>query len=310
MNLQRIDAVGVIRLNRPAARNAINGSVSAAVGEALNELDADPGIRAAVITGNGHVFSAGADLKAIGAGESIFAPGNEAWGFAGLVEHPFGKPLIAAVNGHALGGGMEIVLACDLAVVSAEAKLGLPEVSRGLFAGAGGLINLPRQVPVKWAMEMALTGEMISAAQALDWGIVNRVVDRDDVLPQALLLAERIARNAPLALAASRRMIRKATGRGSSWDDDVWQQQAAEFQQLLASRDVAEGAAAFAEKRAPAGRAPSPAATSEGPSAAGASLQPIRDPRILWIVRPCGPAARAPSASDTRSTRRSATRTS
>lgn len=249
--LERSGGVGVITLNRPAALNAVNADLSAAVGAALEELDADPALRVGVVIGAGRAFCAGADLKAIAAGRSITAPDHPEWGFAGLVEHPVNKPLIAAVNGFALGGGTEIVLACDLAVLSEDAALGLPEVKRGLFAAAGGLIHLPRQIPAKVAMELALTGEPLPAADALRWGLVNRVAPAGQVLDSALELAARIAANAPLSLHTSKRMIRHAVATGSEWDRDVWALQAREIESILASRDALEGATAFAEKRPP-----------------------------------------------------------
>lgn len=158
--------VALITLNRPDAMNAVNAALSEAVGTALETVARDPEIRVAVITGAGRAFCAGADLKELAAGRGIYPPDHPEWGFAGLVQHFIDKPLIAAVNGYALGGGTEIMLACDLAVVSDQAKLGLPEVKRGLLAAAGGLLRLPRQVPVKLAMEVALTGEPIDAETA------------------------------------------------------------------------------------------------------------------------------------------------
>jgi crotonobetainyl-CoA hydratase len=174
--LEKVDGVAIITLNRPRALNAVNADLSAAVGAALEELDADDSLSVGIITGAGRAFSAGADLKAVNAGQLVGAPGHDEWGFAGLVQHYIRKPLIAAVNGLAFGGGCEIMLACDLAVLSEDAPIGLPEVKRGLIAGAGGLIHLPRQFPIKLAMESALTGEPISAETALRWGLVNRVV--------------------------------------------------------------------------------------------------------------------------------------
>ncbi len=249
--LERAGSVGIITLNRPQALNAVNADLSGAVGAALEEINADPAIRVGVVTGAGRAFCAGADLKAIAAGEPVTAPGHPEWGFAGLVEHPIDKPLVAAVNGFALGGGTEILLACDLAVLSQEAALGLPEVKRGLFAAAGGLIHLPRQLPIKIAMEVALTGEPMSATEALRWGLVNRVVPTDRVLAEAVGLAERIARNAPLSLRTSKKMMQRAVGAGSDWDRDLWARQASEIRTIFASHDATEGATAFAEKREP-----------------------------------------------------------
>lgn len=248
---ERHGAVAVITLNRPGVLNAVDSAMSQAVGAALEELQSDPTIRVAVLTGAGRAFCAGADLKAIAAGRPISAPDHPEWGFAGLIEHPVDKPLVAAVNGFALGGGTEIVLACDLAVLSDEAALGLPEVRRGLFAGAGGLIDLPRVLPMKVAMEVALVGDPITPVDALRWGLVNRVVPPGEVLPTALELARRIADNAPLSVRTSRRMLHAAVGVGSHWDREVWSLQAREMRTVLASRDAAEGATAFAEGRPP-----------------------------------------------------------
>ncbi|MBB3082501.1 enoyl-CoA hydratase-related protein [Geodermatophilus sabuli] len=249
--LERRGRVGLITFNRPHAMNAVNSDLAGAVGGFLEEIDGDPGLRVAVVTGAGRAFCAGADLKDVAAGRDVGAPGHPEWGFAGLVEHEFAKPLIAAVNGYALGGGAEIVLASDLAVLSETASLGLPEVKRGLFAAAAGLINLPRQVPTKIAMEVALLGELVPADEALRWGLVNRVVPADQLLATALELAEKAASNAPGAMRTSKRIIRAALGRGAAWDGDVRTLQAEETVRTMASADALEGARAFAEKRQP-----------------------------------------------------------
>jgi crotonobetainyl-CoA hydratase len=249
--LERVGLVGIITLNRPDALNAVNADLSTAVGAALEEVNADSSLRVAVVTGSGRAFCAGADLKALVTGQAISAHGHPEWGFAGLVEHPIDKPLIAAVNGFALGGGTEIVLACDLAVLSEDAALGLPEVKRGLFAAAGGLIHLPRQLPVKVAMEMALTGDPMPADEALRWGLVNRVVRKEEVLAAAVDLAERVARNAPLSIRTSKTMIRSAIGAESDWDRTLWAQQESQINDIFTSHDAKEGATAFAERREP-----------------------------------------------------------
>ena len=249
--LEKADGVAVITLNRPHARNAVNGDLSAAVGQALEELDADRDVQVGIVTGTGPAFCAGADLKALAAGESITAPAHPDWGFAGLVEHVISKPLIAAVNGFALGGGTEIMLACDLAVVSEAASLGFPEVKRGLFAAAGGLIRMPRQIPVKVTMELALTGRIMSPQEALGWGLVNRVVPANEVMTAAMELARAVAANAPLAVRSSKRLVHRATAAGSDWDGDVWALQREELDRILASDDAQEGTRAFAEKRPP-----------------------------------------------------------
>jgi crotonobetainyl-CoA hydratase len=249
--LNRNGAVALITLNRPAAMNAVNQEMSRAVGTALAELAADPRLRVGVITGAGRAFCAGADLKELAAGHSVHDPDHPEWGFAGLVRHFVDKPLIAAVNGLALGGGTEIVLACDLAVIGEDAQLGLPEVRRGLVAAAGGLLRVHRQLPPKLAAELVFTGEPIDAHTALRHGLVNRVVAQAEVLGVALGLAESIAGNAPLAVSASKRIMAGSLGAVSDWADAAWELNEAEFRAVRASSDAYEGACAFAEKRAP-----------------------------------------------------------
>lgn len=249
--LHRDGPVAVITLNRPRAMNAVNAAMSAAIGEALRELNEDPDLRVGVITGAGRAFCAGADLKELGAGRAVSAPEHPEWGFAGLVRHLVDKPLIAAVNGFALGGGTEIVLACDLAVISEDAQLGLPEVRRGLVAAAGGLLRLHLQIPPKVAAHAIMTGEPLSAADALRWGLVNQAVPADQVMGAALDLAQRIAANAPLAVRASKRIMRRSAEFGSDWDPPVWDMNEAEFEQVRRSEDAVEGPRAFAEKRQP-----------------------------------------------------------
>jgi crotonobetainyl-CoA hydratase len=243
----------VLTINRPEARNAVDNAVWRGVGEALDDADADPDVWVVVITGAGdRSFCAGADLKEaaagrLGQGDPRFAR----WGFAGYVSHHISKPTIAAVNGFALGGGTEIVLASDLAVAADTAAFGLPEVSRGIVAAAGGTFRLPRQIPPKIAMEVVLTGEPLSAQRAHELGLVNRVVPAGDVLTEALALAERICANAPLAVQTSKRIARGITdGRVESEDAD-WARIAAETASLMRSDDAREGMRAFAEKRAP-----------------------------------------------------------
>ncbi|MFF5073102.1 enoyl-CoA hydratase-related protein [Micromonospora olivasterospora] len=243
--------MALVTMRRPAVRNAVNADLSAAVGGALEEADADPTVRAIVVTGEGDAFCAGADLRGIAAGQLLTAPDHPEWGFAGLVEHELRTPLIAAVNGPAMGGGAEIVLACDLAVMAQTAVIGLPEVKRGLFAAAGGLLRLPREIPQKVAMRIVLTGDPIDAATALRWGLVNDVVAPDDVVERALALGRRIAANAPLALAVSKRLVRDAVGTGAAWDVELWRRQDEEMARLLTTRDAHEGATAFTEKRPP-----------------------------------------------------------
>src|SRR5215211_7050709 len=206
---ERHGHVLVATINRPEARNAVNLAVTIGLGDTLEEAERDRDVWAVVVTGAGDkAFCAGADLKAVARGENLVI--NEqpraSWGFAGYVSHHISKPTIAAVNGFALGGGTEITLASDLAVAADTASFGLPEVKRGIYAGAGGAFRLPQQLPKKVAMEMILTGEPITAQRALELRLVNRVVPRDDVLDAALELAERICANAPLAVQASKRI--------------------------------------------------------------------------------------------------------
>jgi crotonobetainyl-CoA hydratase len=248
--VERRGPVALITLNRPGAMNAVNAALSRALGDALEELGNDPSLRVGVLTGAGRAFCAGADLKELAAGRSVHDAAHPERAFAGLVRHFVDKPLIAAVNGFALGGGTEIVLACDLAVMSEDTSLGLPEVKRGLVAAAGGLLRLHRQIPPKVAAEAVFTGEPLDAATALRWGLVNRVVPPGEVVQTALALAETIADNAPLAVRASKRIMMRSTT-GSDWEAPVWAMNESEFAAVRASRDAREGATAFAEKRRP-----------------------------------------------------------
>ena len=249
-----VDRVGVITLNRPDSMNAVNGALSTAVGEALEAAVGDPQVRAIVVTGAGRAFCAGADLKALATGGSIFADEHPEWGFAGLVQHWVDKPTIAAVNGFAMGGGTELALACDLVVASSEATFGLPEVRRGLIAAAGGVVRLQRQVPIKRALELALTGQPISAGTAAEWGLVNRVVAPDEVMSSALELAGVIAANAPTAVRQTKRVIHQTSGQDwdASWGEgDPWQLSNDALMKVFGSPDAFEGPRAFAEKRDP-----------------------------------------------------------
>ena len=246
--------VMVITLNRPDARNAVNLAVTIALGDALEEADHDRDIWAVVVTGAGDkAFCAGADLKSVSRGEPLSPadPVRAAWGFAGYVTHHISKPTIAAVNGFALGGGTEISLASDLVVAAEGASFGLPEVKRGIYAGAGGVFRLPTQIPKKIAMEMILTGEPISARRALDLGLVNRVVPQADVLDAALELAGRVTANAPLSVQASKRIANGIADGHVEAEEHSWELSRREGQLLMHSADSAEGPRAFAEKRAP-----------------------------------------------------------
>ncbi|MFC4008527.1 crotonase/enoyl-CoA hydratase family protein [Nonomuraea purpurea] len=244
--VERRDHIMLITLNRPEARNAVNRAMTQAVGQALDEAAADTAIRAVILTGAGDkAFCAGADLKEVARGEFSTEGCQPHWGFAGCVTHPIAKPVIAAVNGFALGGGTEIALWADLVVASETARFGLPEVKRGIIAGAGGAFRLAAQLPTKVAMEILLTGEPVTAADALRLGLVNRVVPQEQVVPAALALAETVGANAPLAVQAIKRIARGIS------EQDAWERTAAESAALMRSADAKEGPRAFAEKRAP-----------------------------------------------------------
>lgn len=240
--------IAVITINRPEARNAVNGDVARGIARASDELDARSDVRAAILTGAGGSFCAGMDLKGFLAGDVPAVAGR---GFGGITERPPAKPVIAAVEGYALAGGFELVLACDLVVASEEAKFGLPEVTRGLVAGAGGLLRLPRRIPYHLAMEIALTGEHFPAARLHEAGLVNRLVPAGRALAAARELAARVARGAPLALAASKRVIVESADAGSA---EAFARQSEIISPVFSSADAMEGAVAFAEKRAPAWR--------------------------------------------------------
>ncbi len=239
--------VGIIRINRPDARNAVNGDVANGIEAALDTFEADDDIHAVILTGNGPTFCAGADLKLVATGRSAEIA-TKRGNFAGFVKRDFPKPLIAAVNGPALAGGFEIVLKCDLVVAADHATFGIPEVKRGLFAAAGGLIRLPQRVPLAVATELAITGDPIDAHRALQLGLVNRVVPLDAVMDTALELAGRIAENGPLAVKNTLRMVRCA---GDLSEDDAWPRNFELAMEVFASKDSIEGATAFAEKRPP-----------------------------------------------------------
>ena len=245
---ERRGAVEILTINRPDQRNAINAAVSRGIATALDELTTDDRVAVVVVTGAGdRAFCAGMDLKAFAAGEMpeiSSVPG----GFAGITRRSFPKPLIAAVNGAAVAGGFEVVLSCDLVVAAEHAVLGIPEVKRGLLASAGGLVRLPKRLPLAVALELALTGEPMDAQRAFALGIVNRVVPADKVLETALELAAAIAANAPLSVRASKAVLRAAadTDEASGWKIN---DEAADV--VARSPDAREGALAFAEKRPP-----------------------------------------------------------
>jgi crotonobetainyl-CoA hydratase len=254
--VERRGNVAVITINRPEARNAVNGAVSTAVGDALEAAQQDPGVWAVVITGAGDKsFCSGADLKAISRGENLFHDEHPEWGFAGYVHHFIDKPTIAAVNGSALGGGSELALASDLVVAAESAFFGLPEVKRGLIAGAGGVFRIVEHLPRKVALELVFTGEPISAADALKWGLINQVAPDGSVLDAALALAERITVNAPLSVQASKRVAYGADHGVIAAEEPKWERTTREFTELLKSEDAKEGPTAFAEKRQPVWKA-------------------------------------------------------
>ncbi len=238
------DNILIITLNRPEAKNAANKALADGVAAALDELDRNPDLRVGILTGAGGTFCSGMDLKAFLKGETPSVPGR---GFAGLTEAPPKKPLIAAVDGYALAGGFELMIACDLVVANKDAKFGIPEVKRGLAAAAGGLVRLPRLVTPKIAMELALTGEFMTAQRAYDVGLINRVVD-GTALDGAFELAKLITANGPLAVAASKQVVCESR----LWtDSEMWANQGQIVGKVFVSNDAREGAAAFAEKRAP-----------------------------------------------------------
>ena len=241
----RHDRVIQITINRPDQRNAVNAAVAEGIAAALDELDGDPDLSVGVITGAGKGFSAGMDLKAFVTGERPYAGDR---GFAGIVQRPPAKPLIAAIEGFAIAGGLEIALACDLIVASRGARLGVPEVKRSLVAAGGALLRLPRTLPRNLAMEMALTGEPIEAERAYELGLVNRLVDPGDALAGAGELAAVIAANGPLALLATKRVMVDS----AEWPDSAFFTRQGEIVgPVMTSEDAREGAVAFAEKRAP-----------------------------------------------------------
>jgi enoyl-CoA hydratase len=243
------DGVLLVTLNRPEQRNAVDAAVAEGIAAALDRLDADPSLRAGILTGAGKGFCAGMDLKAFVRGER---PSTEERGFAGIVEHPPAKPLIAAIEGFAVAGGLEIALACDLIVAARGARLGIPEVKRGLVAAAGALLHLPRRIPYHVAMELALTGEPIDAERGAELGLVNRLAEPGGAVAAARQLAAQVVANGPLALAASKRVLVEAPG----WPEgERWARQAEIVGPVRASEDAREGARAFAEKRTPVWRA-------------------------------------------------------
>jgi enoyl-CoA hydratase len=245
---ERRGRVLLITINRPDQRNAVNAAVATGIAAALDELDADPELSVGLITGAGKGFCAGMDLKAFVAGER---PHVEGRGFAGITQRAADKPLIAAVEGFAVAGGLEVALACDVIVASRGARLGIPEVKRSLVAAGGALLRLPRSLPRNVAMELALTGDPIEADRAYELGLVNRLAEPGEALTDALELAETIAANAPLALAATKRIMVES---GDWPDSEFFERQQAIYEPVFNSEDAREGATAFAERRDPVWR--------------------------------------------------------
>lgn len=246
--VERRDAVQVITINRPQARNALDAAVARRVADAMDELDASDDLRAGVLTGAGGFFSAGMDLKAFLRGET---PSIEGRGLCGITRTPPRKPLLAAVEGGALAGGFELVLACDLVVTGRSARFGVPEVKRSLVAAGGAALLLPQRVPRAVALELLLTGEPMDAARAAAVGLVNRVVDDGTALEAAVDLAGVIAANGPLAVAATKQVVLSAP----SWSPgELWERQDEVVRPVFASEDAREGSTAFAERRPPVWR--------------------------------------------------------
>jgi enoyl-CoA hydratase len=240
--------VEILTINRPEARNAINGAVSTAMSGIMDELAGDDDCWVVVITGSGDkAFSAGMDLKAFSSGEGGSIIGASG-GFAGLTQRDFPKPIIAAVNGSALAGGFEIMLSCDLVVAADHATFGIPEAKRGLIAGAGGLVRMPKRLPMAVALELAMTGDAIDAERAHALGLVNKVVPAADLMAEAVGLAERIAANAPLAVRYSKSVMKRAA---EVPEAEGWKINAEAVGVVFSSADAMEGPIAFAEKRAP-----------------------------------------------------------
>jgi enoyl-CoA hydratase len=242
---ERRERILLITINRPDQRNAVNAAVARGIADALDELDGNAELTLGVLTGAGKGFCAGMDLKAFVAGERPFADDR---GFAGITQRAAVKPLIAAVEGFAVAGGLEVALACDLIVAAKGAKLGIPEVKRSLVAAGGALLRLPRVLPRNLAMELALTGDPIDAERGYELGLVNRLCDPGEAVATALALADEITPNGPLALAAAKRILTEAV----DWPDaEFFARQAEITVPVMGSEDAREGSIAFAEKREP-----------------------------------------------------------
>jgi enoyl-CoA hydratase len=243
---ERRENVLLITLNRPEVRNAVNAALAAGVAGALEELDSDDGLSVGVLTGAGGFFCAGMDLGAFVRGESPWFGDR---GFAGIAQRASSKPLIAAIEGFAVAGGMEIALACDLIVAARGAKMGIPEAKRSLVAAGGALLRLPRRMPYHVVMELALTGDPFPAERFHELGVVNALAEPGSAVEVALELAARLGKNGPLALAASKRILQEQFDWSSA---EMWEKQGAISGPVFASEDAKEGANAFKEKREPA----------------------------------------------------------
>lgn len=238
------DGVLIVTINRPEAKNAMTKAAAEVIAAAMDRLDAEDALRVGILTGAGGTFCSGMDLKGFLRGESPIVEGR---GFGGLTQKPPAKPLIAAVEGYALAGGLELMIACDLVVAGKDAKFGIPEAKRGLVAAAGGVMTLPDQIPERIAMELALTGDFMGAQRAYEIGLINRVVD-GPALAGALELAARIAENGPLAVRVTKQIMRESR----DWSlGERYDRQSPLIAKVFASHDAREGAAAFAEKRKP-----------------------------------------------------------
>ncbi|HBU75147.1 MAG TPA: enoyl-CoA hydratase [Acidimicrobiaceae bacterium] len=239
------DGILIVTINRPDAKNAMTKAAAEAIAAAMDRLDNDDSLRVGILTGAGGTFCSGMDLKGFLRGES---PSVEGRGFGGVVQQPPEKPLIAAVEGFALAGGLEVALTCDLIVAAEGVKLGIPEVGVGLLAAGGALLRLPSRVPYAVAMEMALTADPITAEKGAEYGLVSRVTKKGGAVEGAMELADRIARNAPLSVAASKQMIQAVQGRTEA---EFWEHQRPVMAAVFSSEDAKEGPKAFAEKRPP-----------------------------------------------------------
>ncbi len=242
--VEQRDRILIVTINRPRAKNAVNLAVSQGLADAMDRLDAEPGLSVGIVTGAGGSFCAGMDLKAFARGERCDIDGRG----LGFTQKPPAKPLIAAVEGYALAGGTEVALSCDLIVASRDSAFGIPEVKRGLVAGGGGLLRLPQRIPYAIAMELALTGDNLSAERAHELGLVSALAEPGGALDAAVALAEKITANGPLAVAATKKIVVESRYWGS---EEQWTEQMKILAPVFMSKDAQEGAVAFAEKRAP-----------------------------------------------------------